>query len=100
MDELFESFVKGEISQEYYERTIKHAHMIGKRIVAIEEVGHHNGNVGEKGTIILSNGDEILVEFDKNINGHDGADRRVKGKDGHCWWMQDYEWEYVESEVD
>ncbi len=32
--------------------------------------------------------DDPLVEFDENINGHDGLGKcSVSGKHGHCWFV-------------
>lgn len=31
--------------------------------------------------------DSILIEFDKDIKGHDGNQCLKKGKNGHCWWV-------------
>ena len=62
---------------------------IGDRVVAIEEVGYHDGVKGVKGTIIDFDPiyRDYLVEFDDYINGHDGnAMMFKKGKSGHCWW--------------
>ena len=41
-------------------------------------------------------GYSILIEFDKDIGGHDGNQCLKKGKDGHCWWVSiDYFQEYA-----
>ena len=46
---------------------------------------------GKFGTIIgFSDCDEALVEFDEDINGHDGSCHEVSGingKDGYCWYV-------------
>ncbi|WP_019403001.1 MULTISPECIES: DUF6378 domain-containing protein [unclassified Chelatococcus] len=39
----------------------------------------------------------VLVEFDEDFNGHDGHDRDVRGKDGHCWWCSPDVLEVVEE---
>jgi hypothetical protein len=39
----------------------------------------------------------FLVEFDENIGGHDGANSWIKGKDGHCWWVDDKYLELAET---
>lgn len=42
---------------------------------------------GAKGTIV--DVDNLLVEFDDNIGGHDGGIDKVKVKDGHGWYVND-----------
>lgn len=42
---------------------------------------------GDRGTIIDENYASYCVEFDRNINGHDGNWYSVKGKKDHCWWF-------------
>lgn len=48
-----------------------------------------NVKEGDKGTIIGIGISEssYCVEFDRNVNGHDGRHWSFKGKDGHCWWF-------------
>ena len=63
---------------------------IGDRVIFTRdhELGTKVKN-GDKGTIIdVSNFAYcVCVEFDRNINGHDGNSINTKGKDGHCWWI-------------
>lgn len=42
---------------------------------------------GKTGTIIEKGEWACLVEFDENVGGHNGTNAKVKGKDGHCWWV-------------
>ena len=43
----------------------------------------------QTGTILSKKryADNYLVEFDNFMGGHNGADSRVKGMIGHCWWV-------------
>lgn len=101
MDKMFESLVKGEITQQDYESHIANKDMIGKRVKSRINIGHGDTRSGQIGTIIFARDKhDVLVEYDEHIEGHDGADTRIVGKDGHCWWMTTSEWKYVESEVD
>lgn len=48
--------------------------------------------VGIMGTVVYihkDKNDRFIVEFDEPIDGHDGNGYgKVKGKEGHCWWMR------------
>ena len=58
---------------------------VGDRVIGIAETCYGRDIRGLKGTVIIANSDDdICVEFDKNICGHDGDG---KGKAGHCWWI-------------
>jgi len=39
------------------------------------------------GVIKYKNEELICIEFDDNINGHDGNSGGCKGKNGHCWYF-------------
>lgn len=39
----------------------------------------------------------ILVEFYKDVSGHDGEGR---GKDYHCWWLSSKQIEHVTVKID
>lgn len=80
---------------------------IGDRVVVVTAPRTRiNVNIGDKGTVIdvrPCNG-SVLVQFDKDIGGHDGNGRgSVVGKSGHCWWLDKDPWlskEQVKSELD
>lgn len=69
----------------------------GDRVVVTkcEHPGSLDLKVGDKGTIIEFTESpitgvktDILVQFDRPINGHNGnAYGKVKGKAGCCWWF-------------
>lgn len=43
---------------------------------------------------------DFLVEFDKNINGHDGFDwGRNRGRYGHCYWFYAEDCDELEEEA-
>ena len=65
---------------------------IGDRVVVVK--APQKGNIwrlniaaGDKGTIIVKRDGQYLIQFDKNIGGHDGACEKPLGKDDHCWWL-------------
>lgn len=70
---------------------------VGDRIVGREDSRHYNIKRKE-GTIIEIRHNELLVEFDKYINGHDG-NWNVHGKDGHCWHVHQEDIELVKTEI-
>lgn len=62
---------------------------VGDKVIAIAEVGKKCiKNVTGKIIAIDEHSIPYLVEFDEDINGHDGFG---KGKPGHCWWVREYE---------
>lgn len=66
---------------------------VGDRVEAIAPVGNDD-STGVIGTIRRIEGNErILIEFDEDINGHDGDDY----KDGHCWWVDAEDIELVKD---
>lgn len=65
---------------------------VGDRVVVVEAPEAKNNwrlNIlaGDKGTIIVKRDGQYLIQFDRDIGGHDGACEKPLGKDGHCWWM-------------
>lgn len=56
---------------------------IGDRVRCVKYNGVNQRPVNECGTVIHID-DGVLVEFDKDINGHSGNGR---GKYKHCWWV-------------
>ena len=80
---------------------------IGDRVIVVEAPNTRiNVNNGDKGIVIdvrPGTGD-VLVQFDKDIGGHDGNGRgSVVGKSGHCWWLYRDPWlskGQVKSEID
>ena len=63
----------------------------GNRVTA---TGHYESNLvkGKNGTVIGFScfRNEVLVEFDEDVSGHDGFRFEIDdviGKDGHCWYM-------------
>lgn len=67
---------------------------IGDRVRTTKNIRTHGFFVmetGYTGTIIGiypdDNRKNICVEFDTYINGHDGDDTSINGKDGYCWWV-------------
>lgn len=50
---------------------------------------------GLQGTVIYTDGAavcSVLVEFDKEMGGHNG---RAMGKKGHCWWFSEVDEQYT-----
>jgi hypothetical protein len=65
---------------------------IGDRVVVVEapKKGNRYGlniSASDKGTLIVKRDGRYLIQFDREIGGHDGACEKPLGKDGHCWWM-------------
>lgn len=66
---------------------------LGDRVENIKGFNNYGTyvNKGVGGTVIVIDGNQICVEFDKHINGHDGSgcygSRLRKGRDGHCKWF-------------
>lgn len=61
---------------------------VGDRVKCVK---CHDGNikaVGKVGTVIKFSDtcSDYLIEFDVNVDGHDGCGA---GKKGHCWWLFD-----------
>lgn len=56
---------------------------VGDRVRAIAQVAWMN-TAGKTGTVIGFINNEIAVEFDQNINGHNASFCGASGKDGHC----------------
>ena len=40
-----------------------------------------------QGTVLYIDGSHACVQFEENIDGHNGGFSPVKGKNGHCWWV-------------
>ena len=55
---------------------------IGDRVKGTEYAGRLSG---KQGRVIGFSGNDVTVEFDEYINGHDGSLCGTTGKDGHCW---------------
>lgn len=51
---------------------------VGDRVKARDDLIKTGGNIG---TILRFDNNLALIEYDKNVNGHNRG-----GKDGHCWW--------------
>ena len=49
-----------------------------------------NGNDYNKewGTIKYKNNNVLCIEFENNIQGHDGFSAGCRGKSGHCWYFK------------
>jgi hypothetical protein len=65
---------------------------IGDRIKYTGQLGNRNKTFTDiKGKIIMTHEQGIyrnyLIEFNSFIDGHDGVDDRITGKDGYCWWI-------------
>lgn len=65
---------------------------IGDRVIVVEapeekNIWRLNISTGDKGTIIAKRDGQYLIQFDKDIGGHDGTFEKPLGKDGHCWWL-------------
>lgn len=69
---------------------MKQKFKVGDRVKAIARVGCKFNTIGEVGTVVAVNkhSNKPLVEFDNDIEGHDGFDfeHGYRGKNGHCWW--------------
>jgi hypothetical protein len=65
---------------------------VGTRVICSDYVGENN-EIDCTGRVIAVSSWDIqvfCVEFDKFINGHNGFNTKIKGKDGHCWWVGEY----------
>ena len=60
---------------------------VGDRVKTIAQSCGNKKVFGEIGTIRIMDDDCYLVEFDNDIDGHDGNTARYHGKDKHCWWV-------------
>ena len=65
---------------------------IGDRVIATEDYDDNIAIVREKGTVIGFNKyhNLVLVEFESDINGHDGngcEDNGISGRNGHCFYV-------------
>lgn len=64
---------------------------VGDRVCCTKSYQGNDDIVGKTGTVKENeypfHSDNILIEFDEYINGHDGACGE-KYKYGHCWWVQ------------
>ena len=69
---------------------------IGDRVKCI---GGYEGAIGKKGTVMSyakQTNPRILVEFDENVNGHDGNGKSdYTGKNGHCWYFENKDLELI-----
>lgn len=65
------------------ERTDKSSHTIGN--------GKFDKLLGQVMAQAYDKYDNLLIEFDENIDGHGGSGL---GEYGHCWWIN---WSYLES---
>lgn len=69
-------------------------------IFSVGDVVKANCTVGNKriknaiGVILSISYDMFLIEFNENIDGHDGDGL---GKGGYCWWLYDYELELYDN---
>ena len=73
---------------------------VGDRVKCIENCSMKRVSLlGKVGTIIPSYGYSgvYLVEFDENIDGHDGS-ISGSGKPGHCWYCSEHRLELVKKE--
>ena len=62
---------------------------VGDRVKVIKITDGRDETLNELGTVIYARYEHkypYLVEFNKDINGHDGDDDLATGKDGYCWW--------------
>lgn len=55
--------------------------------------------INQKGRVLKVFHENILVEFDNYINGHDGGPGGPKGKYGHCWWVLPGSLELIEEKT-
>jgi len=49
---------------------------------------HNHEYSKEWGTIKYKNNNALCIEFDNNINGHNGLFGGCRGKDRHCWYFR------------
>lgn len=67
--------------------------------MAVQRVGCNPNTIDELGTVryVNARSGKPLVEFDNNINGHDGDALTYLGKNGHCWYCELDEITHVEQ---
>lgn len=77
---------------------------IGDRVVSLYHIytrGNNKVNKDQTGTIIdiqSDPGTQICVEWD-NVGGHNGnTPGKIKGKDGHCWWVYSRDIDIIEKD--
>ena len=64
------------------------AYKVGDRVVS-DCIGNYRVYNAAGTVLYLKSASEILVEFDKNIGGHDGSHASpIRGKDPHCWFCK------------
>ena len=57
---------------------------VGDRVYMSCSIARANIKFGDTGTILDERRGLYLVEFDRDIGGHDGSNR---GERGHCCWL-------------
>jgi hypothetical protein len=74
----------------------------GQKVICIESQDGKSSAIGKIGTILgfVDSPEElgnILIQFDKNINGHNGnykidmnTKKQLMGKWGYCWYLPSY----------
>lgn len=62
---------------------MKNKFNIGDRVVGVENAGAKIK--GKEGRVIGVGGNTVTVEFDEDVNGHNGSLSGNTGKEGHCW---------------
>lgn len=72
---------------------------VGDRVLCHRNSAYNTRIFNKTATIIYIDSDDqrYLLEFDEDINGHDGLSETVKGKDNHCWWVGEECFELIES---
>jgi hypothetical protein len=68
----------------------------GQRVRALGVNPMTKAKIGDTGTIIGMFCNLPVVEFDRDIGGHDGSST-AKGKDGHCWLMEPHWVEVIKT---
>ena len=68
---------------------------IGQKVECIKTKNDISAEIGDVGIIIAMDDGDYLVEFKKDIDGHDGGIPDTKRKYPHlhknCWWYFSYE---------
>jgi hypothetical protein len=73
---------------------------VGDRVMSNENSVYFERMYNKTATIIYIDPDTVpdryLLEFDEDVDGHNGLGE-FKGKDGHCWYVWENDFELIES---
>lgn len=71
---------------------------VGDRVMTNENSVYYERMYNKTATIVyIDNGTKrYLLEFDEDVAGH-GGNGKFKGKDGHCWYVWENDFELIES---